>query len=100
MASVSFEAVTKRYAGAVVAVDDLWLDVHDTEFMVIVGPSGCGKSTALKLLAGLDPVTSGVIRIDDRVVNDVPAEHRDVAMMFQSFALYPGMTVLENLRFP
>lgn len=100
MAAVSFEAVTKRYGGSVVAVDDMWLDVRDTEFMVIVGPSGCGKSTALRLLAGVDPVTSGVIRIGERIVNDVPTADRDVAMVFQSFALYPGMTVLDNLRFP
>ena len=99
MASVSFESVTKRFPGGMVAVSNLTLDVRDTEFMVVVGPSGCGKSTALRMLAGLEDVTSGNIRIGDEVVNDVAPRDRDIAMVFQSYALYPHMTVYDNMAF-
>ncbi|MGD8277731.1 MAG: sn-glycerol-3-phosphate ABC transporter ATP-binding protein UgpC [Gemmatimonadota bacterium] len=99
MASVSFQRVTKRFEGDVIAVDRLELDVRDGEFLVLVGPSGSGKSTALRMLAGLDHPTEGRIRIGDRDVTDVAPRERDVAMVFQNFALYPHMTVRENLSF-
>ena len=87
MASVTFEKVTKRFGADALAVDNLSLHVEDTEFMVLVGPSGCGKSTALRMLAGLEEITAGEIKIDDQVVNKMPARDRDVAMVFQSYAL-------------
>src|SRR2546429_4655025 len=99
MASVSYENVTKRFAGDTLAVNNLSLEVKDTEFMVLVGPSGCGKSTALRMLAGLEDITEGQIKIGDRVVNDVPARERDIAMVFQSYALYPHMSVYDNMAF-
>ncbi len=99
MASVAYEHVTKRFPGGTVAVDDLNLDIKDTEFMVVVGPSGCGKSTALRMLAGLEELSEGSIRIGDQVVNDMPPRDRDIAMVFQSYALYPHMTVFDNLAF-
>jgi multiple sugar transport system ATP-binding protein len=99
VASVSFDSVTKRFSSDTVAVKDLSLDVQDTEFMVLVGPSGCGKSTALRLLAGLEEVSTGEIRIGGRVVNDIPARERDIAMVFQSYALYPHMSVFDNMAF-
>jgi len=99
MASVTFENVSKRYAGGTMAVDNLSLEIKDTEFMVLVGPSGCGKTTALRMLAGLEEITEGQIRINDRVVNDIAARDRDIAMMFQSYALYPHMTVYDNMAF-
>jgi multiple sugar transport system ATP-binding protein len=99
MASVSYEHVTKRFAGGTLAVNDFNLEIKDTEFMVLVGPSGCGKSTALRMLAGLEEVTEGEIKIGDQVVNDVPPRDRDIAMVFQSYALYPHMTVFDNLAF-
>jgi multiple sugar transport system ATP-binding protein len=99
MASVSFENVSKRFDGGVLAVDRLELDVHDGEFLVLVGPSGSGKSTALRILAGLDHPTGGRIRIGERDVTDVAPRDRDVAMVFQNYALYPHMTVRENLAF-
>jgi multiple sugar transport system ATP-binding protein len=99
MASVSYEHVTKRFAGGTLAVNDFNLEIKDTEFMVLVGPSGCGKSTALRMLAGLEEVTEGDIKIGDHVVNDVPPRDRDIAMVFQSYALYPHMTVFDNLAF-
>jgi multiple sugar transport system ATP-binding protein len=98
MASVTYNHVTKRY-GEVVAVDDLSMEIADKEFLVLVGPSGCGKSTSLRLLAGLEEVTSGEIYIGDRMVNDVPAKDRDIAMVFQSYALYPHMSVFDNMAF-
>ncbi len=98
MATVSFEHVTKRY-GEVTAVDDLSLDIIDGEFMVFVGPSGCGKTTSLRMIAGLEDITAGLLRIADRVVNDVAPKDRDIAMVFQSYALYPHMTVRDNLAF-
>jgi multiple sugar transport system ATP-binding protein len=99
MASVSYEHVTKRFAGGTLAVNDFNLEIKDTEFMVLVGPSGCGKSTALRMLAGLEEVTEGEIKIGDQVVNDMPPRDRDIAMVFQSYALYPHMTVFDNLAF-
>src|SRR5262252_1780160 len=99
MASVIYDHVTKRYVSDVAAVDDLNLQVRDTEFMVLVGPSGCGKTTALRMLAGLEEITEGEIRIGGRVVNDLTPKERDIAMVFQSYALYPHMTVEQNLAF-
>ncbi len=99
MAGIELESVTKRF-GDVIAVDDVSLGITDGEFMVLVGPSGCGKSTALRLIAGLEEPDAGVIRLDGDVVNDVEAKHRDLAMVFQSYALYPHMTVRRNIAFP
>jgi multiple sugar transport system ATP-binding protein len=99
MASVTFEHVSKQFSGGTLAVKDFSLEVKDTEFMVLVGPSGCGKSTCLRMLAGLEEISDGEIRIGDRVVNDVPPRDRDIAMVFQSYALYPHMTVFDNLAF-
>ncbi len=98
MASVTYDHVTKEF-GDTKAVNDLELDIQDGEFMVLVGPSGCGKSTALRMLAGLERVSDGRILIGDRVVNNVAPQHRDIAMVFQSYALYPHMTVYDNLAF-
>lgn len=98
MASVTYEHVSKEF-GNVKAVNDLNLKIDDKEFLVFVGPSGCGKTTALRLLAGLEEISSGTIKIADRVVNDVPPKDRDIAMVFQSYALYPHMTVYDNLAF-
>jgi multiple sugar transport system ATP-binding protein len=98
MASVTYEHITKEF-GNVTAVNDLNLQIDDKEFLVLVGPSGCGKTTALRMLAGLEEITKGQIKIDDRVVNDVPPKDRDIAMVFQSYALYPHMTVYDNLAF-
>jgi multiple sugar transport system ATP-binding protein len=98
MASVTYEHVTKRF-GDTAAVNDLMLEIADGEFMVLVGPSGCGKSTALRMLAGLERVSDGRILIGDRVVNNVAPQSRDIAMVFQSYALYPHMTVYDNLAF-
>jgi ABC-type sugar transport system ATPase subunit len=99
MARVAFDGVTKVYPGSVVAVDDLTLGVADGEFLILVGPSGCGKSTALRMVAGLERITQGTISIGDRIVNDVPPKDRDIAMVFQNYALYPHMTVEKNLGF-
>src|SRR5438132_12328942 len=93
VASVTYEHVTKKFSADTTAVDDLSLSIKDTEFMVLVGPSGCGKSTALRMLAGLEDITAGQIKIDDQVVNEMPPRDRDVAMVSQSYALYPHMTV-------
>jgi multiple sugar transport system ATP-binding protein len=98
MATVTFEHVTKKY-GEVLAVDDLNLAINDGEFMVLVGPSGCGKTTSLRMIAGLEEITSGDLKIGDRIVNDVPPKDRDIAMVFQSYALYPHMTVRDNMAF-
>lgn len=98
MASVTYEHVTKRY-GDVVAVSDLDIEIPDKEFLVFVGPSGCGKTTSLRLLAGLEEITEGTIYIGDRIVNDVPPKDRDIAMVFQSYALYPHMSVYDNMAF-
>jgi multiple sugar transport system ATP-binding protein len=98
MATVSFDHVTKKF-GEVTAVDDFTLDITDGEFMVFVGPSGCGKTTSLRMIAGLEEITAGTVRIGDKVVNDVAPKDRDIAMVFQSYALYPHMTVRDNLAF-
>jgi len=99
MARVTFDEATKVYPGPVVALDHLTLDVADGEFLILVGPSGCGKSTALRMVAGLERISDGTISIGDRVVNDVPPKDRDIAMVFQNYALYPHMTVEKNLGF-
>ncbi|HEU5480554.1 MAG TPA: ABC transporter ATP-binding protein, partial [Candidatus Tumulicola sp.] len=98
MATVRYEHVTKRY-GDVFAVNDLSIEIADKEFLVLVGPSGCGKSTVIRLLAGLEPATAGSIYIDGEAVDDVPARDRDIAMVFQSYALYPHMSVYDNMAF-
>ncbi|MGN0064467.1 MAG: ABC transporter ATP-binding protein [Nocardioides sp.] len=100
MASVVFDRAQRIYPGADrPAVDDFSLEIGDGEFMVLVGPSGCGKSTSLRMLAGLEEVTAGEVRIDDVVVNNVPPKDRDIAMVFQNYALYPHMTVADNMAF-
>src|SRR3979490_567940 len=98
MASVAFNEVKKQF-GKTPVLHGISLDISDGEFMVLVGPSGCGKSTLLRMLAGLEEINPGAIRIDGRVVNDVDSKDRDVAMVFQSYALYPHMTVRENMGF-
>jgi multiple sugar transport system ATP-binding protein len=99
MAEITFDNVSKTYGDGFLAVSDLNLDVQDGEFVVFVGPSGCGKTTALRMIAGLEEVSEGDIRIGDRVVNNLPPGKRDVAMVFQNYALYPHMTVAENIGF-
>ena len=99
MAQMSLSHVGKVYDDGTRAVEDLNIDVHDGEFLVFVGPSGCGKTTALRMVAGLETITEGEVRIGDRVVNDVPPRDRDIAMVFQSYALYPHMSVRENIGF-
>ncbi len=101
MSQVSYDHVTCRYAGAEqAAVQDLSLEIGDGELMVLVGPSGCGKTTSLRTLAGLEPVSAGTIRIGDSDVTEVPPKRRDIAMVFQNYALYPHLTVLDNIAFP
>jgi multiple sugar transport system ATP-binding protein len=99
MASVEIEHVTKIYPNGAEAVSDLSLDVADGEFMVLVGPSGCGKTTTLRMVAGLEDISEGIIRVGERVVNDLSPRDRDMAMVFQNYALYPHMTVAENIGF-
>jgi multiple sugar transport system ATP-binding protein len=99
VAGVALESVSKVYADGTTAVDGLQLEIGDGEFMVLVGPSGCGKTTALRMVAGLESISSGVIRIGDRVVNYLPSRDRDIAMVFQSYALYPHLSVYENIAF-
>jgi multiple sugar transport system ATP-binding protein len=99
MAGVSFDRVSKVYPDGTRAVDAISLDVEDGEFMVLVGPSGCGKTTALRMVAGLEEVSEGAITIGERVVNHVPSRERDIAMVFQSYALYPHLSVYENIAF-
>jgi multiple sugar transport system ATP-binding protein len=99
MAGITFDDVTKTYDDGYRAVSDLNLDVKDGEFVVLVGPSGCGKTTALRMIAGLEEISGGQIRIGDRVVNNLPPGARDIAMVFQNYALYPHMTVAENIGF-
>jgi multiple sugar transport system ATP-binding protein len=98
MASVTYDSVTKKF-GDVLAVNNLSLEIQDKEFLVLVGPSGCGKSTALRCLAGLEEISAGRIMIADRLVNDVPPKDRNIAMVFQSYALYPHMSVYDNMAF-
>ncbi len=99
MAQVSLRDVSKVYANGVKVVDQISLGVENKEFMVLVGPSGCGKSTTLRMIAGLEEISQGFIYIGDKIVNDVPAKDRDIAMVFQNYALYPHMTVFENMAF-
>jgi multiple sugar transport system ATP-binding protein len=99
MASITFDDVTKTYGDGHRAVSDLNLEVQDAEFVVLVGPSGCGKTTALRMIAGLEEISGGQIRIGERVVNNLPPGARDIAMVFQNYALYPHMTVAENIGF-
>src|SRR5215510_14760285 len=99
MATIEIDHVTKVFGNGVVAVDDVSLSIQDGEFMVLVGPSGCGKSTLLRMIAGLEEVTAGEVRIDGVDVTDLAPRHRDIAMVFQSYALYPHMTVRENMGY-
>jgi multiple sugar transport system ATP-binding protein len=99
MAKIILDRIDKVYSGGVKAIDEMSLEVKDGEFMVLVGPSGCGKSTALRSIAGLEEISAGTIQIGDRVVNDLPPKDRDIAMVFQNYALYPHMTVEQNLAF-
>ncbi len=99
MASLKLVGIYKKYAGGFTAVTDVNLDIEDKEFIVLVGPSGCGKSTTLRMIAGLEEISEGQLYIDDKVVNDVPSKDRDIAMVFQNYALYPHMTVYENMAF-
>ena len=99
VAGVVFDDVTKVYADGTKAVDSLDLEISDSEFMVLVGPSGCGKTTALRMVAGLEEISGGAVRIGDRVVNHVPSRDRDIAMVFQSYALYPHLSVYDNIAF-
>src|SRR5258707_9831487 len=99
MAQVEFDRVSKIYPDGTRAVNDMNLQVADGEFMVLVGPSGCGKTTALRMVAGLEDISEGALRIGERIVNHVPSRDRDIAMVFQSYALYPHLTVYENIAF-
>ena len=99
MASLTLEHIYKKYNGGVVAVSDFCLEIADKEFIVLVGPSGCGKSTTLRMIAGLEEISEGVLKIGDTIVNDVAPKDRDIAMVFQNYALYPHMTVYENMGF-
>ena len=99
MASLSLKHIFKRYLGGVVAVSDFCLEIKDKEFLVLVGPSGCGKSTTLRMIAGLEEISEGELYIGDRLVNDIAPKDRDIAMVFQNYALYPHMTVFENMAF-
>src|SRR5215217_2341173 len=99
MARVELEKITKIYPGNVRAVNAIDLSIRDQEFVVLVGPAGCGKSTTLRMVAGLEEISNGIIRIGDRVVNDVPPKNRDIAMVFQNYALYPHMSVYKNMAF-
>src|SRR5919106_5329749 len=100
MPNAEFEHVDKRYPGGIQAVHDFSLKVNDAELMVLVGPSGCGKSTLLRLLAGLEEVTQGLLKIGERIVNAISPQERNIAMVFQDYALYPHMSVQQNLEFP
>ena len=99
MASLSLRGIYKRYPGGVVAVSDFSMNIKDKEFIILVGPSGCGKSTTLRMIAGLEEISEGELFIGDRLVNDVAPKDRDIAMVFQNYALYPHMTVFENMAF-
>ena len=99
MAAVSLKNICKIYDGGVKAVDNVNIEIADKEFVVLVGPSGCGKSTTLRMVAGLEDISSGTLTIDGKVMNDVPPKDRDIAMVFQNYALYPHMTVYDNMAF-
>ena len=99
MANVTVKNLSKIYKGGIRAVNNVTLEIADREFVVLVGPSGCGKSTTLRMIAGLEDITEGEIFIENVLVNHVPAKNRDIAMVFQNYALYPHMTVYENLAF-
>src|SRR5688572_12702308 len=99
MADVSIRSLNKNYENGFHAVKDVNLEIKDKEFLVLVGPSGCGKTTTLRMVAGLEEVTSGEIRIGEQVVNDLPPKERDIAMVFQNYALYPHKTVFDNMAF-
>ena len=99
MANISFKNVVKTYDNGVTVIPNLNLEIHDKEFVVLVGPSGCGKSTTLRMIAGLEDVSEGELYIGDKVVNNIPPKSRDIAMVFQSYALYPHMTVYKNMAF-
>ncbi|MCX5681882.1 MAG: ATP-binding cassette domain-containing protein, partial [Candidatus Omnitrophica bacterium] len=99
MAHITLKNINKIYKGNVRAVKDVNLVIKDNEFLVLVGPSGCGKSTTLRMIAGLEDISEGTVQINERIVNDVPAKDRDIAMVFQNYALYPHMTVFENMSF-
>src|ERR1700704_6981015 len=99
MAEIVLDHVTKSYANGAVAVKDLSISIADGEFIILVGPSGCGKSTTLNMIAGLEDITDGELRIGGKVVNNAAPKDRDIAMVFQSYALYPHMTVRENMGF-
>ena len=99
MANISFRNVVKTYDNGVTVIPDLNLEIKDKEFVVLVGPSGCGKSTTLRMIAGLESISDGELYIGDTLVNDVPPKNRDIAMVFQSYALYPHKTVYKNMSF-
>ena len=99
MASLSLKNIFKVYPNGVEAVKDFNLEIEDKEFIIFVGPSGCGKSTTLRMIAGLEEITAGELYIGDRLVNDVEPKDRDIAMVFQNYALYPHMTVYDNMAF-
>ena len=99
MAGLTLKNIYKKYPGGVVAVSDVNLEIRDKEFIVLVGPSGCGKSTTLRMIAGLEEISEGELYIGDRLVNDIAPKDRDIAMVFQNYALYPHMTVFENMAF-
>ena len=99
MADLLLKSVSKIYPGNIRAVAPLSVEIQDGEFVMLVGPSGCGKSTLLRMIAGLETISQGEIQINGRVVNNIPAKDRDIAMVFQNYALYPHMTVYENLAF-
>ena len=99
MARIKFEAVGKKYPNGFTALENLNLEIADKEFLVLLGPSGCGKSTTLNMIAGLEDVTDGNLTFDDEVMNTVPPHKRDVAMVFQSYALYPHKSVYDNIAF-
>ena len=99
MASIKFENVKKTYEDGVTVIENLNLEIKDKEFVILVGPSGCGKSTTLRMIAGLEDISGGNLYIGDKIVNDVSPKDRDIAMVFQSYALYPHITVYKNMSF-
>ncbi|MBO5646878.1 MAG: ATP-binding cassette domain-containing protein, partial [Clostridia bacterium] len=99
MAGLKLNGIYKKYPGGVVAVSNFCLTIKDKEFIILVGPSGCGKSTTLRMIAGLEEISDGELFIDDKLVNDIPPKDRDIAMVFQNYALYPHMPVYDNMAF-